>query len=293
MENLALTTLIIIILAFPGYIFRASYNSGKFTRYLLPAQWTDDVVKAVLYSAPFHLLGLALFEVLQHSGQIHHTLNFEIVFRLLAGEFEPASDNPDSHVSTIVRKVYFNGPYLLAYYGIIIVAALLSGHILRKLVWELELDVKWSWLLRYRSEWLYELLGRGKLYIPHEEKLYRLLGISACCSVPHRKTIVVLDALTDQPTKKTGKMQLYSGIVSGFTVSETGDLQEIQLTKAKRGVFREKVGEPDDEFQLEEIPGRSFILKYSAVKNLNLVYLSADAVAAAVEAEPSESDGPT
>src|SRR5688500_9503839 len=117
MTNLALTTLVIILLAFPGYIFRASYNSGQFTRYLLPARWTDDLVKAVLYSIPFHILGLVIIEWLQHSGRIHHDLNFEVILRLIAGEFENASENPDANFSTIVRKLYLNGVYVTAFYA--------------------------------------------------------------------------------------------------------------------------------------------------------------------------------
>ena len=42
-SNLAFTSLIFLLLAVPGYVARACYHSGNFTRHLLPRSWTDDI----------------------------------------------------------------------------------------------------------------------------------------------------------------------------------------------------------------------------------------------------------
>ena len=55
MNNIAFTTLVILVMAFPGHVLRASYYAGTFTRNVLPKSWTDDIAKAALYSLPLHL----------------------------------------------------------------------------------------------------------------------------------------------------------------------------------------------------------------------------------------------
>ena len=87
MTNIAFTTLVILVLSFPGYVLRASYYAGKFTSHVLPRNWTEDIARAILISLPLHLTMLSVFEWLQYSGVIHTTLTFEVVFRILAGEY--------------------------------------------------------------------------------------------------------------------------------------------------------------------------------------------------------------
>ena len=71
-------------------------------------------------------------------------------------------------------------------------------------------------------------------------------------------------------------MSYLSGVVTGFTLNSDGGLNEIALTKAKRGKFLLRApGTKSYNFSLEDIPGEKFVLKYSAVKNMNLTYLSA------------------
>lgn len=273
MGNFAFTTALILLLALPGYLFRACYYSGEFTRQLLSRSWTDDVAKAILFSVPFHVVTLSVFERLQHAHWMAHTLYAELPFRVLVDQYSDPSQYLKGSIAGIISALYSNQSYVLAYYGFVLTLAFLCGHGLRHLVWEYELDVKFPALFRFKSEWIYQLMGRGKLFVPHENWLCRMLGIAGAGSVPHEATIVILDGVTDQPSERPGRGQLYSGIVSGFTVDEKGGLSEIVLVKAKRGKFLGKTPFAGAEFVLEEIPGRAFVLRYSAVKNLNLTYL--------------------
>ncbi|HEV8540119.1 MAG TPA: hypothetical protein VGQ60_03055 [Nitrospiraceae bacterium] len=291
MPNIAFTTLVLVVLAFPGYIFRSSYFSDQFSRRLLPRIWTDDIVKAVLYSLPFHLAGLFIFEVLQHDGVIKHTLDFETGLRLLTGEFAEEVSNYDDSLSAMSQKLYSNSRYILVYYLGVLGVAYAVGHLFRWIVWNYECDVKWPSVFGYRNDWLYTLMGRGKLYVPNQNWLMRIIGRPGKGSVPHERTVVILDALTDQEMEIPGKSQLYSGIVAAFTTDENGTLKEIVLAKAKRGKFTPKEAEDlyqflwrlwkgrgsDYVFEQEDIPGRDFILKYNTIKNLNLTYLPVDA----------------
>jgi hypothetical protein len=100
-----------------------------------------------------------------------------------------------------------------------------------------------------------------------------MIGMVGEGSVSHKATVVIMDGVTDQPSERPGKTQLYSGIVAGFTVDEKGGLSEILLVKAKRGKFLKRMPFAGSDFILEAIPGRAFVLRYSTVKNLNLTYL--------------------
>ena len=273
MGNFAFTTALILLLALPGYLFRACYSSGEFTRQLLSRTWTDDVAKAILFSVPFHIVSLAFVEYLQHAHWWTHTLYAELPFRVLTDQYADPSTHLKGSVTGITGALYSNQRYVLAYYGFVLLLAFLSGHGLRHLVWEYELDVKWPGLFRFKSEWLYQLMGRGKLFVPHSNRFCRMLGMASAGSIGHKATVVILDGVTDQPSERSGRAQLYSGIVAGFTVDEKGGLSEIVLVKAKRGKFLKKSPFAGSEFVLEAIPGRAFVLRYSTVKNLNLTYL--------------------
>ncbi|MGE0469458.1 MAG: hypothetical protein AB7L09_10490 [Nitrospira sp.] len=274
-SNLAFTSLIFLLLAVPGYLARACYHSGQFTRHLLPRSWTDDILNAILTAFPFHFAVILAFELLHHLGVIHYTLSLEDPLRVLMGQYTDTSD-PRHTLSKTIDVLFQNKFYLLTGYSTVILLALVIGHAGRRAVWDLELDVKWPAMFRFKSDWLYELLGRGKLFVPHPNWFQRLIGKPGPNSVPHMLTLVILDAVTDQPTSVDGKTQLYSGVVTGFTLNSDGGLNEIALTKAKRGKFLLRApGTKLYKFHLEDIPGEKFVLKYSAVKNMNLTYLSA------------------
>jgi hypothetical protein len=248
--NIAFTTLVILLFAFPGYLAISGYFSGEFTRQVLTPNWTDDIVRGLLFSMPFHLIGIGIFECLQHNGFIHHSLNFEIAFRIMTAEF-----GNSSNLSHIVNKLYANMGYIIFYYIGVLALASSIGHLFRILVWKWELDVKFPSLFKYRNDAIYRLMGRGQL------------------PVPHNKILVWVDALTDQQTEQPGKNRLYRGIVAGFTTNADGTPRDLILTGARRGKFVQGEQEGEYIFQWEPItPGDYFSLKYRDIKNLNITY---------------------
>ena len=165
-SNLAFTSLIFLLLAVPGYVARACYHSGNFTRHLLPRSWTDDILKAILTAFPFHFAVIFVFELLQYFGIIHYTLRFEDPLRVLMGQYTDASD-PRHTLSKTIDVLFQNRVYLLTGYSAVMSLAFIVGHAGRLAVWNLELDVKWPALFRFKSDWLYELLewGCNRLYL--------------------------------------------------------------------------------------------------------------------------------
>lgn len=247
MPNIAFLSLVYLLLAVPGFLVRSSYYSGEFTRNLLPRSWTDEIGKAILYSVPFHLLWIGIFELAQHVGVIHHTLTVEAVLRLMAGEYA----NGESSFHGIVVSFYSNVAYLLVYYCGVLLTALFAGNQARILVWEKELDVKRPWL-QYRSEWLYKFMGRGALE-----------------GVPLNDTDAWVDILSEQDTSIPGKAMLYRGLAAGYTTEQNGALRDIILTDVKR-----TDGEKDATGGVRwvRVPGRFFVMSYSKVRNMNVTF---------------------
>lgn len=288
MTNIAFTSLLFLLLAFPGYIFLASYFSNEFTRQVLARSWTDDLAKAIIFSLPFHIAGVLIVGCLQHSNIIHHALNPEIVFRLLAGEFSNTGADYNYRFAEILDRLYQSKTHLLIYYTLILLAALGFGHLFRFIVWKYELDVWIPWIFRFRNPWIYSILGRGQIK-----------------GVPSKDIIVWVDALTDEPTEEAGKTRIYRGLVAAFTTDEKGALRDLIITAARRSKFK-KVDEKY-EFSWQRIdPGDYFLIRYSDIKNLNITYRSADdpvrpldeidgqvAVASAPASETSDPTHPT
>lgn len=246
MPNIAFLGLIYLLLAVPGFLYRSFYHSGEFTRNLLPRSWTDEIGKGILYGAPFHLLGIIIIHYLQRFGITHRTLTMESVLRLMAGEYS-GSEYSFHEVSS---RLYDNAAYVFCYYVGVLAAAFYAGWQARKIVWGMELDVKYSWL-RYRSEWLYKIMGRGALK-----------GVSM------KDTGAWIDILSEQETQIPGKAMLYRGLAAGYTTEESGALRDVILTDVRR-TGGETV---DGKAKWTQIPGEFMVMSYSKVRNINISY---------------------
>jgi hypothetical protein len=249
MPNIAFLSLIYLLLAVPGFLYRSVYLSGEFTRNLLPRSWTDDIGKAILYSLPFHLLWIGIAKLSQFLGISHHTLNLETVLRLMAAEYTVTYDYS---FHGIVSRFSENAWYVLFYYLAVLFTAFWAGLGARRLVWNNEWDLKVPWL-RYRSDWLYKIMGRGSIK-----------------GVPLKDTGAWIDILSEQETEVPGKAMLYRGLAAGFTTEDNGALRDIILTDVERtgGVKRDAVGE----LVWTKIPGKFFVLSYSKIRNMNITY---------------------
>ena len=247
--NIAFTTLAILLLAMPGYVARSAYLTDDFTRDVLPANWKNEIALAILYSLPFHFIGVTIIAHLYLNGYLSANVNFDVLFRLLAGkygkdgaEFSPLSNNLYQYIHRIA-----------VYFICILLTAELFGIFLRKIVWNYKLDVRIPTLFRYRNRWLYLLTGRDQLHLED----------------PH---ITVVDALTELGPST----QLYRGLVVGFTSNENGDLEDLYLGDTFRGEFVESAS-GEQLFDWHDIPGDFFILKYEDIKNLNISFLPVSA----------------
>jgi hypothetical protein len=245
--NIAFATLVILLLATPGYIARAAYLTEDFTRDALSeSNLTNEIVQAVIYSIPFHFVAVTFLPHVPLPWRIAAPVNFDVLFRLLAGEY--GVDGKE--FSRITSNLYEYVNQIALYFVFLGVLALACGVLLRNIVWTYRLDVRVPTLFRYRNRWLYLLSGRERL---------DLVG----------DYVSVVDALYEQG----GKTQLYRGAVTGFNSNAEGELEDIYLEDTVRGVFIPE--ESGERFEWHDIPGDTFVLKYSEIKNLNISFLPA------------------
>ena len=249
MENLALTTILLLILALPGYVAQRLYHSGNLNKAVLPRNLTGDVTTAFLLSLPIHFVGIAIVEHLNHTWGVVPDINPEIVGRLIAGEYGPDSVLfPD-----LIDNGYQNIHWIIAYAFLITVLSSLGGLLTREVVWRKRLDLRYPNIFGFGSSWLYRLTGRDNLR----------------GNPTGQEVIPIVDALVNLGDKT----RLYRGIVSDFATDESGALREIFLVETVRGKFG--LGENEEaEFYWEDIPGDTFVLKYPTVLNLNITYLT-------------------
>jgi len=247
--NIAFTTLVILLLAMPGYIARAAYLTEDFSREVLPTNLTNDIALAILYSLPIHFVAVSTIIYLYQHGYLSTNVDFEVVFRFLGGEYGRYGEEFGRLSSNLYQHMY----RIAAYFVCVMAAALVIGIMLRKVVWEYRLDVKIPTLFRYRNRWLYLLTAREQLELDE----------------PH---ITVVDALMEL----ANETQLYRGMVVGFISNEAGDLEDLYLGDVFRGKFVESAG-GEKKFEWQEVPGDSFVLKYREIRNLNISFLPASA----------------
>jgi len=246
MPNIAFLGLIYLLLAVPGFLYRSLYHSGEFTRNLLPRSWTDEIGKAIIYGVPFHALAIVISHYLQVFGFTHRSLTMESVIRVLAAEYSI----PGNSFHEIFTQFDDNIGFVSCYYLGVLVTVFFAGRYARKLVWGNEFDVKFPWL-RYRSEWLYRIMGRGVLK-----------------GVPMKDTGAWIDILSEQETQIPGRTMLYRGLAAGYTTKENGALRDIILTDASRTDGEKENGV----VKWKQIPGKFLIMSYGKVRNMNITY---------------------
>lgn len=263
MDNLALTTLVIILLSVPGHVFRVSYNAGRFTQRILPDDITQDILKALIYAFPFHLIGIATIDHLVHAQIIKTELNSQILGRLLTAEY-------GSEFKLVIDALYHSAHQITVYLLSLTVLAWLIGSASRQMVWYGELDVCLPTLFGYGNRWMYAFTGRGRVF-------------------PKKGEIVLpyIDALVDV----CGKCKLYRGVFYDFSADENGEPLTIFLIAAHRGKFREEKGKQGEFYWVPIRPGDVFMIKYEEIKNLNVSYFVGDP-SAKLSTSPFSSDPP-
>lgn len=255
MENVAFTTLVILLFAVPGYVARTVYHTEDFTREVVEKNLSEEIYLAILFSLPFHAIAFFLIDWSYINYRSNTFIDLEGVFGFLSGRY----GKDEEGMGGLADNLYAHLGHIAYYFLAMAIIAGITGGLLRDAVWHLKLDVHWPAVFRYRNRWLYTITGRAR-------------------STSRDELIPIVDAMC---VLGGDKVKFYRGVAVQFTTTTTGDLQALHLAFAFRGKFEDGT----DKFFWQEIPGDYFVIKYDTVQNLNITWKPRSKLSAA--ARPS------
>lgn len=244
--NIALATLFLLVILYPGFIFRRFYYTEEFSREYFKQTITDLLVAAILPSALLHIVGYFLF--IRH----HYTIDVATIGTLLSGTSDGA------RVTAAFQSIYTHAMGIVSYFIAVSFLAAVGGLITKYIVRKLKLDRKFK-LFRFQNEWHYIFSGEI-LDFP------RVPGNADDISIRYIDVLVK----SDQGTI------IYTGILADYVLSKDSGIDRIYLTNVKRRYLKDDrnyealENEPDERYYY--LPGQFFIIPYSQIINLHITY---------------------
>lgn len=275
MENLAITTVLILFLAIPGYLARLAYFSGELSRAVLPRKPLDDIYSSIVFALLIQGAGLAVVEFIYHCLKLELPLvgripdiDFLKIYRLFTGKFfecgaisDEACIRKHDSLNWIVEQSYHDGLWIAAYFALLFSLALIGGWGLRKIVWWGELDLKFT-VFKFENFWLYRQTGRG--FVQDQELR------------ENERLVVVCDVLVENNDPSV--QVIFSGFFHTFSTEPNGELRDVILTDVNKWRVYFEPNVRDGELQgtihqhPEVLAGSMMIIKNSSILNLMISY---------------------
>ncbi len=246
--NIAIGALILLLLIFPGILFRFAFLSGPYSRKNFQSSLTDEVVLSLI---PAFLIQTAAYFITDHILRINIDVSFLIRLVSQLNLITP------SEFETIENSIL-----LFSIYSIITcISGYLSGKLFRYLVAKYSWDIKYH-SLRFNNEWYYLLSGR-------------ILDFPNNAGDSKNIDMVRVDVMSES---QSGTI-IYSGILREFYLSKNDGLDRIYLSNVyRRKLNDDSPGELSAPLEQEfderyyKMPGDMFVIPYQQIKNINISY---------------------
>lgn len=244
--NLALSSIIIILFLFPGFVSFRAYYSNKFSSRNFKAEFSQLVLSILLPAIIIHVLFILIIRKLNLTYQP----NLKYIGLLLTCD-------DAKEIKEIFSNISNNIKYILIYQISITLFAAASGISMRFLIRILRLD-RYFTLLRYPNRWHYILTGE-------------LLNVHSIISFSKKQKKVKFKFI-DILTETNNKTILYSGILHNYLLTKDDiGVEYIKLIYAQKKEFS-----TTDSNDKKPIRGNYFIIPFKNVKNINITYYFAD-----------------
>lgn len=246
--NIAIGALVLLLLVFPGILFRYGYLNGPYSRKNFQSSITDEIVLSLI---PAFLIQSAAYTIIEPI--LGFDINLSLIFRII------------SDIKLIESPEYTNIEHSIVWFSIYNIVScsfgFLAGKIFRNMVFRYNWDTKYH-SLRFNNEWYYLLSGRI-LDFPHNTGNSKEIDF------------VRVDALCESKDSTI----IYSGILREFYLSKAEGLDRIYLTNVYRRKLeddspRELTVPLENEFdnRYYKMPGDVFVIPYNQIKNINISY---------------------
>lgn len=247
--NIALATLTLLVILYPGFLFRRFYFTEEFSREYFKQSVTDLIFSSILPGFLIHFIGYFLF--------IKGTTQIDVITigTLLSG----TSDS--DKVTNAFKAVYEKAPFLIRYFTGVSFVGMTAGFMTKLVVRKLKLDRKIK-LFRFQNEWHYIFSGE-------------ILDFPKVPGKAEDIDCSYVDALvkTDEGTV------IYTGLLADYILTKEGGIDRIYLTDVKRRFLKDDIikapdlpNEKQEDNRYYYLPGQFFIIPYNLVINLHITY---------------------
>lgn len=247
--NIALATLTLLVILYPGFLFRRFYFTEEFSREYFKQSVTDLIFSSILPGFLIHFIGYFLF--------IKGTTQIDVITigTLLSG----TSDS--DKVTNAFKAVYEKAPFLIRYFTGVSFVGMTAGFMTKLVVRKLKLDRKIK-LFRFQNEWHYIFSGE-------------ILDFPKVPGNAEDIDCSYVDALvkTDEGTV------IYTGLLADYILTKEGGIDRIYLTDVKRRFLKDDIikapdlpNEKQEDNRYYYLPGQFFIIPYNLVINLHITY---------------------
>lgn len=236
--NIAFPALLIVLLASPGLFFNLAYYE-KDNKPLNYVPLSNKAAISLFVTLILHIVWIGIINLTCFS------IDYNQLLILISG----AHDNLfDKNIQKISGYKIFG---FLLYLTTICIGAYFSGILLRNFVEKFKIDRKLR-IFRLSNEWYY-------LFNAYDNKRLEF-------------DIVIIGAVLEIG----GKGYLYTGLLEDFFLNEQGNLDRLIISSHNRRLI-ENDKKPNSSNNVEsrfyEIEGDYFVIPYTTIKNLNLLFI--------------------
>ena len=240
--NIALATLALLVLLYPGFLYRRFYYTAEFSREYVKQTITDLVFASILPAFIMHIIGYCLFV----KGR--YDIDIQVLGTLLSGTTDAA------RITHAFNSLYESALQIIRYIGVVSALAMIFGILSKKVVRWCKLDRKLPFF-RFQNEWHYVFSGE----------------ILDFPNIPGKAEDVDFKYV-DILVKSDGGMIIYMGILSHYTLNREGGIDRIYLSDVKRRYLRDDAAPVGEDTRYYDLPGEFFIIPYSQIINLHITY---------------------
>lgn len=237
---------VLVLVLFPGLLFRRLYYYGEFSKQFMCGL---NLISLIAISI---IPGIIIsFSVLVFYDQFISSIDLGFIFDSFKDLNNPLHKYSSTE-GTPIKELLKNDatPFIAFIYTTSVLLGLLSGRFVR--ISRLDTRIK---LLRFKNYWFYLFKGQQTLFkkMKHDKQKNR------------KHLFTKADILIDS----NNKTLLYSGIIRDYELEEKNcrALSKVILQNAKRYSFKNDKTVPVD------IPGNLFVVDCSNMKNINLTFI--------------------
>lgn len=225
----------IVILIVPGIIFKRFFFQGAFSGQFNTGIFADRIITSLFWGILVQIISILTFSRIINVSYQDWRVMLQNLYRNIVNNKLP-NVTPDQLLNVLFYAVY----------SVVLAAAL--GFFFFKIIRLLSLDLKFP-AFRFLNQWHYYF--KGEILRTPE---FKMTGRGK-----------VLSTEVDLMLKDNdGKSNLFSGLLTQYTLNTKNELDTIYLTGASR--FSQSLP------GMKQIPGDIFIIPFSTVQNMNIRY---------------------